>query len=110
MQRQRINAQEERVYRRVPLGVEVQIVTGEGSPLSGLARDISLGGLFVESESRLSFGDEITVLVQLPETKDTLRLSGVVRWTNSAGFGLQFGSLGASATHAITRWVSRPTT
>ena len=65
-------------------------------------KNISLGGMFVFSDQPPPFGAELTIVAQLPHSKGPLRLPAVVRWSNSEGFGVQFGLLGAVATHAIT--------
>ncbi len=68
----------------------------------GVSRDISLGGIFIETESPFAFGSTITVYITLPAYGAELALAAVVRWTAPDGMGLQFGSMGAHATHAIT--------
>jgi type IV pilus assembly protein PilZ len=40
-------------------------------------------------------------------TKADLRLPGIVRWAKPDGFGVQFGSLGARETHAISELLKR---
>jgi type IV pilus assembly protein PilZ len=40
-------------------------------------------------------------------TKGDLRLPAIVRWTKPDGFGVQFGSLGARETHAISQLLKR---
>ena len=68
----------------------------------GTARDIGIGGVFIESSELLPFGTEVVVVGRLPGAASELRLPGVVRWTKADGFGVQFGLLGAHATHAIS--------
>jgi type IV pilus assembly protein PilZ len=72
-----------------------------------MARDISIGGMFVESGEILPFGTELTIAVRLPGTKADLRLPAIVRWAKPSGFGVQFGSLGARETHAISQLLKR---
>lgn len=73
----------------------------ENRSIIGSARDISLGGMFVESQEVPAFGAELTIVVRLPGTSADARLPGVVRWTEASGFGVQFGLLGARETHDI---------
>ncbi len=73
--------------------------------LPGVARDISVGGMFVETESPIAFGKSVVIYVRLPASKTELTLPGVVRWTRTDGMGVQFGLLGARETHAITEVV-----
>jgi type IV pilus assembly protein PilZ len=68
----------------------------------GQAKDISVGGMYIESETQVSFGTEVSIVVRLPNTKANARLPGVIRWIKPGGFGVQFGLLGARETHAIS--------
>ena len=78
-----------------------------GATFAGMAKDISIGGVFVESTEVLPFGAEISIVARLPGAKADVRLPGIVRWTKPSGFGVQFGSLGARETHAISEWLKR---
>jgi hypothetical protein len=74
-----------------------------GAPaVPGMARDIGIGGIFIESNEALPFGTEVVVVGRLPGSHIDLRLPGVVRWAKPDGFGVQFGLLGARETHAIS--------
>jgi type IV pilus assembly protein PilZ len=73
-----------------------------GDMLSGRAKDISIGGMFIESDAKVSFGLEVTIVLRLPGGKADSRLPGIVRWLSPGGFGVQFGLLGARETHAIS--------
>jgi type IV pilus assembly protein PilZ len=73
-----------------------------GGAIHGSAKDISVGGMFIESDAQVSFGLEVTISLRLPNTKANSRLPGVVRWIKPGGFGVQFGLLGARETHAIS--------
>ena len=94
--------QDKRSHPRVPLNAEVMCeVTGAPS-IVGQAKDISVGGMYIESETPVSFGTEVSIVVRLPNTKANARLPGVIRWIKPGGFGVQFGLLGARETHAIS--------
>jgi type IV pilus assembly protein PilZ len=86
-----------------PVSCEVR----DGATFAGLAKDISIGGMFVESTEVVPFGTEISIVARLAGTKADLRLPGIVRWTKPDGFGVQFGSLGARETHAISQLLKR---
>jgi hypothetical protein len=45
--------------------------------------------------------------LRFPGTKAELRLPAIVRWATPDGFGVQFGSLGARETHAISELFKR---
>jgi len=68
---------------------------------------MSVGGMFVETETALPFGADVVVQLVLPGYKDPFLLPAVVRWTRQDGMGLQFGLLGARETHAITEIVRK---
>ena len=101
-----------RRYTRTQLEAPLEFApkgnAGKGAPAApGVGRDISVGGMFVETGSPPPFGAEVTIAVQLPGQKDRLVLPAVVRWTRPDGMGVQFGLLGARETYAITEY-SKP--
>ena len=99
--------EDKRVHPRVNLESEVSCELRDRASFTGMAKDISIGGMFVESSEILPFGTEITIVGRLPGTKAELRLPGIVRWAKPKGFGVQFGSLGARETHAISQLLKR---
>jgi len=92
-----------RRHSRAVVDVPVEFV-GKGATerTAGRARDISLGGMFIETDKPLPFSAEIIVHVTLPSQKAPFALPGVVRWNRDGGMGVQFGLIGARETHAIT--------
>jgi uncharacterized protein (TIGR02266 family) len=99
-----------RRYRRAPIDVVVQFATKgstEHRRVTGHAKDISLGGMFVQTAEPLPFGTELVVHVKLPTQSRPFELPGLVRWTRSDGMGIQFGLIGARETHAITELTKR---
>jgi type IV pilus assembly protein PilZ len=94
--------QEKRSYQRVPIDLEVTIEIEGQTPFSALARDLSLGGMLIESEHTLAFGTSVTITTALPGEPRPVTLPAIVRWNKPNGFGVQFGLLGARETHAIT--------
>jgi hypothetical protein len=67
-----------------------------------MAKDISVGGMYLEGESAPKFGTQLRIVVLLPGAKKELRLPATVRWNKPGGFGVQFGLLGAVETHVIS--------
>jgi hypothetical protein len=94
--------QDKRVHPRVPLIADVVCEVSGAVPILGRAKDISIGGMFIESETPVTFGTEVSIVLRLPNTKADSRLPGTIRWLNPGGFGVQFGLLGARETHAIS--------
>lgn len=97
---------EQRKYHRVPVSVEVTCILDEGAEFDGLAKDISLGGMFVESQRELVFGTSLSLVLRGVATRE-VRLPAIVRWSEPRGFGVQFGLLGAYATHVVVDLVKK---
>lgn len=94
--------EEKRVHARAPIDIAVACKTPEGVSASGVAKDISVGGVYIESEKTFEFNTQLTIHISLPGTNGELALPAVVRWSKPGGFGVQFQLLGARETHAIT--------
>ena len=97
-----------RRFERTPIDMGVEVSSRiSGQRVGGRAKDISLGGMFVETPSPLPFTTEILVHVTLPGHRATLAIPGVVRWARAGGMGVQFGLLGARETQAIVELTSK---
>lgn len=99
-------AVEQRRHARAPINSPATFTTkgaaGTTESILGLAKDISVGGMFLETTAPAPFGAEVIVRVVLPGTQSEVALPGVVRWIRDGGMGIQFGNLGAKETHIIT--------
>lgn len=94
---------EQRRHARAPLRSPLSFsLKGKTETFEGVAKDISVGGMFVETTTAAPFGAEIVVHLVLPGSDATQSLPGVVRWVRTDGMGVQFGLLGARETHLIT--------
>ena len=93
---------ERRLGSRVHVSLHVRCQVQFGETFFARATDISLGGVFIESDERPRFGAEIAITTVLPGTSFELNLPGYVRWNKPHGFGVQFGLLGAKETHFLT--------
>lgn len=94
---------------RVPLHKAVEFsADSDDVPIrmEGTGRDISLGGMFIETAAPCAEGERITIHLTLPEGRRELTLPAIVRWNSKEGMGVQFGSLGARDTHDITTFVA----
>lgn len=93
-----------RQHPRTQLKVQppVWFQAGDGPRVEGICRDISLGGMFIETSKPPPFGSEIRVFIQLPGQKREIGIRATVRWTKRAGMGVQFGIMNARDTHALT--------
>jgi Tfp pilus assembly protein PilZ len=92
-----------RRHNRTALDMPVEFM-GKGATerFAGRAKDISVGGMFIETSKPLPFAAEVTIHLTLPSQKAPFALPGVVRWNRDGGMGVQFGLIGARETHAIT--------
>ena len=99
--------QEKRVHPRVAIEAQVVCELSDGTTLVGTARDLSVGGMYVECSEKVPFGTRLTVVGRLPRTKFDARLPATVRWCKPGGFGVQFGLLGARETHAIVQLMGK---
>ncbi len=96
---------EKRRHARATIDLPVAFaLKGVVDQSGGIGKDISLGGMFIETETPATFGGEVVVRIRLrtPSGEQEFSLPGVVRWVRSGGMGVQFGLLGAVETHAIT--------
>jgi type IV pilus assembly protein PilZ len=80
------------------------VAKGAKERVGGRAKDISLGGMFLETTSPLGHNAALVVYVHLPGEKAPFALPGIVRWTRPDGMGIQFDLLGARETHAIAEY------
>jgi hypothetical protein len=97
---------EKREHVRAPINIPVTFtVQGSDRPIAGTGRDISIGGIHVQTEEAASFGATVVVRVSLRTAQGTFadfNLPGVVRWVRGNDMGIQFAMLGVRETHAIT--------
>jgi len=83
------------------------MVKGKPEVLEGRGRDLSIGGMFIETSTPAPFNSDIDIMVVLPGGADTSTLPARVRWGREGGMGIQFGLLGARETHLIAK-LARP--
>lgn len=91
---------DKRAHARVPARVKVTFERG-GATTEARSRDLSLGGMFLEGEHALSFGDELQLTLHLPALSAPVTVRATVRWVKPDGVGLAFGALRAAETWAI---------
>ena len=94
---------------RVPLSLPVKI-RHEDDASWGTARNLSRGGMFVESEIRAEPGSELALAFELPEVEEPLASTAQVIWrrepgASAAGMGLRFLALDRGAAEEIDTYV-----
>ena len=87
------------------------IIEVGGKRHDGKVRDLSVGGAYVLTQEKPSFGTSVKLTVHLPALahKGPSTLEGIVRWVREDGFGVQFGPTGALDTYALAEFVARKT-
>ena len=93
---------EHRKHPRKIIETPVAFQVGDGPRIDGRCHDLSIGGMFIETSSPAAYGVAVRVFVQLPGLKQETAIDSIVRWAKPTGMGVQFGSMGARETHALT--------
>ena len=103
-----LNVIEERTTRRLPIRVEVEYGTMEDFLLDYTA-NVSLGGIFIQTDRALEVGTRFRLRLQIPFRKRPLETLGEVRWTQEgsgyeeAGMGVRFDALSGADRRAVER-------
>lgn len=97
---------EKRQYARTPIDLPVVFAVKDANQwANGIGKNVSVGGISIETETPAPFGAAVVVRIRLRTPSDGERdfdLPGTVRWTRVNSMGVQFGLIGAVETHAIT--------
>ena len=93
---------ENRQHPRKIVATEVAFQVGDGPRVEARCRDVSLGGMFIETAAPSPYGTPVRVYARLPGLRSETVIESIVRWAKPDGMGVQFGSMGARETHALT--------
>jgi hypothetical protein len=97
-----------RRHTRSPVKTPLEFTQSDPRQVTfGFARDICVGGMFVETEFPAPLGTTVTLRVTLPGLDDETVAVGVVRWTRHKGMGIKFLSIGAEDTRVIAEIVAQ---
>ena len=94
---------EKRQHNRATISAVVNL-SSEDNFYAGAARDISVGGLYVETQTGLPIGTEVTALLKLPSKVLSLRAAVVwslAKGSTTTGMGLGFLNMPAHAKREI---------
>jgi uncharacterized protein (TIGR02266 family) len=97
---------DKRQYERYPIAIGVAFTMGN-ERVEARSRDISLGGMFIETTRVLPYGTRVSLELNLPSLPAPAVVECTVRWAGSDGMGVQFGSLRARETWAINQLARR---
>ena len=89
-----------RAHARYARRLKVKVVS-DGESVVCVSRNLSLGGMFLITETPLRYGSEVQLVFQLPALNKKVSVDGVVRWQSRDGMGVQFSSLRAKETWAL---------
>ena len=82
---------ERRQHSRKTCSLDIDCATWKGL-FDGTVKNISLGGMFVETDTVLSPGQEITANLSVPNHSKPIRITGKTMWNPRRGVGVQFTS------------------
>jgi uncharacterized protein (TIGR02266 family) len=100
--------------RRYPVDLDVRLGDEDGS-YSGVAENLSRGGVFVATHVAKPVGARIDLAIHLPGVPQPVRVLGEVRWVRACmpdgelppGLGFQFVKFALGAAYAIDRYLAR---
>jgi hypothetical protein len=92
---------DKREHPRKSIETEVSFQAGDGPRQDARCRDLSLGGMFIDTDAPLPYGTPVRLFVRLPGLHEAA-IAATVRWSKPGGMGVQFGVMGARETHALT--------
>lgn len=108
-------SKEDRDGHRVPIQLLVDY-KAEGHYLFDFCRDLSSGGVFIQTKTPLNTGSDIELTFTIPDSKETLNTKGKVIWVQGAvenredlqpGMGVQFDAFSESQRVLLDKFVSR---
>jgi hypothetical protein len=99
-------ASDRRTSARLPFNLDVEFVSSVGKwegPRTGTCRNLSVGGMFIETSAPVPFDSRIAVFLKVAGVDGSIGLHANVRWTSGAGMGIQLHALGSREMSAILR-------
>jgi hypothetical protein len=96
-----------RVHERHEIELDA-VVTHEGGQIACKTRNLSLGGVFLLTDSPLPYGTKIRVRFHLAPLREAVDVEGTIRWTAGEGMGAQFGSLRAREVWGLNQLFKDP--
>jgi Tfp pilus assembly protein PilZ len=69
--------------------------------------DVSIGGVFIETNDRFATGEAITLNFALPDLTHPFSLHGKIAWSGPRGFGVKFENVPVTQSGAIKQYVEK---
>ena len=102
--------QQRRRQQRYPVDIPVEM-TLRGSKIQGIARNMSVGGMFIQTDVALAMGEEIVVEFTVPSPRQEVAVKSQVRWVEKkadgsagSGVGILFLALRAKYVWALNKF------
>ena len=92
-----------RSSQRFDVQIDIEVIVGDKQQVSK-TRNLSLGGAFVDAESKPPFNSRVVLRFHIPNQREAVQVGGVVRWIDSGGFGVQFDGLRARDVWALGKY------
>ncbi len=92
-----------RQFERFAVKLPVRFKSVDGVLVAGTTRDVSLGGIFIQTAQAIPYGVVAEFFLDLPALAEPACIQGTVRWSASTGMGVQFHVLRAKETWAINQ-------
>ncbi len=69
--------------------------------------DISIGGVFIETNQKLPVGKQMTLKFSLPNHSQPFSLNGKIAWSSPRGFGLKFDEMTSQQGNMLKTFVDQ---
>ncbi len=80
----------------------------QGSTFRSYILDISIGGVFIETDRKVPVGETVMLKFNLPTIPQPFTLPGKVAWSGPQGFGVKFDMVVAPQGRALKAYVDEP--
>ena len=71
--------------------------------------DISIGGVYIESDTKFPIGGELLLKFSLPNRPQPFIFSGTIAWSSDKGFGVKFHKISETQSDIIKSFVEQST-
>jgi len=99
--------------RRYDRRIAVEL-THEGKSYAVHSRNMSLGGMYLDSDTMLPFGAKVLLRFRVPTQVEAIEVGAQVRWAGAGddpkerGIGVRFEGLRARDVWALNKFFDRP--
>ena len=69
--------------------------------------DISIGGVFIETDKKFTIGQKILLNFMLPNNQTPFKIEGTISWGSPRGFGVKFDEIPASHGKILKSYVDQ---